>query len=144
MPVTHDTRASGVLARAAPAAHAVLRIGTALLFMQHGAQKLLGMFGGSGPDGGTVELVSRMGLAGILELIGGGLILLGLFTRPVALILVGEMIAALFIAHLPRGGAPVQNGGELPLLYALVFLFLATAGAGPFSVDRRVRPNTRF
>lgn len=122
------------------AAHALLRIGAALLFMQHGAQKLLGMFGGFGPEGGTAQLVSLYGAAGIIELFGGLLILIGLFTRPVALIAAIEMLIAFFYAHFPQGGAPVENGGELPLLYALVWLFLAANGAGPLSADARLRP----
>jgi putative oxidoreductase len=102
------------------AAYVLLRAGTGLLFMQHGLQKLFGLFGGS-----TVPLASRMGVAGILELVGGLLLVLGLFTRPVALILAGEMAVAYVIAHLPRGAVPIQNGGELALLYALIFVFLA-------------------
>ncbi|HYC31477.1 MAG TPA: DoxX family protein [Gemmatimonadales bacterium] len=127
--------------RFAPAAHGVLRIGAGLLFMQHGLQKLFGMFGGMGDDGGTVELMSQMGLAGVLETFGGLLIVIGLLTRPVALVLMLEMLAAYTIAHLPRGGAPIENGGELALLYALLWAFFATNGPGPFSVDqRRTRP----
>jgi putative oxidoreductase len=76
-----------------------------------------------------------MGVAGILEFGGGLLLILGLLTRPVAAILCIEMLAAFVMAHLPKGGWPVQNGGELPLLYALVFAYLATHGAGPMSVD---------
>jgi putative oxidoreductase len=76
-----------------------------------------------------------LGLAAFLELLGGSLLVLGLWTRPVAFVLVGEMLAAFLIAHFPRGGWPIQNGGELPLLYALVFAFLTAAGAGPASVD---------
>ena len=123
--------------RLAPATHAVLRIGTGLLFMQHGLQKLFGMFGGINGEGGTVELMSRIGLAGVLEAFGGPLIVIGLLTRPVALVLMLEMVAAFAIAHLPRGGAPIQNGGELPLLFALVWAFFAANGAGPYSVDQR-------
>ena len=123
--------------RFAPTAHAVLRIGAGLLFMQHGVQKLFGMFGGMGGTGETVTLMSRLGLAGVLETFGGLLIVIGLLTRPVALVLMLEMLAAFFIAHLPRGGAPIQNGGELPLLFALIFAFFATNGAGPYSVDQR-------
>jgi putative oxidoreductase len=78
-----------------------------------------------------------MGLAGVLETFGGLLIVIGLLTRPVALLLAGEMLVALFQAHLPRGGVPLQNGGEMPLLYMLVFLFLAGNGAGPISLDAR-------
>ena len=130
------------LAWAGPVTHALLRIGSGLLFMQHGAQKLLGWFGGVGPGGGTVELMSRYGLAGVLELFGGALIVAGLFTRPVAFLLVGEMFVAYLIAHAPQGPVPVQNGGETPLLFALIFAFLAGNGAGPASVDaaRRRRP----
>ncbi|HEU4698768.1 MAG TPA: DoxX family protein [Gemmatimonadales bacterium] len=117
------------------ATHAVLRIGAGLLFMQHGAQKLFGAFGGMGPNGGTVQLFSQFGLAGVFEFFGGLLIVLGLLTRPVAVILLCEMLVAFFQAHLPRGGFPIQNGGELALLYALVWAFLAGHGAGPASVD---------
>jgi putative oxidoreductase len=121
-----------------PTAVAILRIGAGLLFMQHGLQKLFGLFGGfGGTPGATAPLVSQMGLAGVLEVGGGLLLVLGLFVRPVALILAAEMIVAYILAHLPRGGVPLENGGELALLYALVFVFLAARGAGPVSVDAR-------
>jgi putative oxidoreductase len=120
-----------------PATHALLRIGAGLLFMQHGAQKLLGWLGGFGGEpGATAELFSLMGLAGVLELFGGLLIVLGLLTRPVALLVALEMVSAYFMAHQPRGGFPIQNGGELALLYALVFVFLLANGSGPVSLDR--------
>jgi len=119
------------------ATHAVLRIGAGLLFMQHGAQKLFGWLGGfGGTPGATAELMSQMGLAGVLEFFGGLLIVVGLFTRPVAVVLALEMVAAYLIAHMPQGGFPIQNGGELALLNLLIFLHLAAAGAGPASVDR--------
>ena len=122
----------------APTAVAILRIGAGLLFMQHGLQKLFGLLGGfGGTPGATAPLMSLMGLAGVLEFAGGLLLVLGLFVRPVALILAMEMIVAYVQAHLPNGGFPVQNGGELALLYALVFFFLAARGAGPVSVDAR-------
>lgn len=122
----------------APAALAILRIGAGLLFMQHGLQKLFGILGGfGGTPGATAPLDSLMGVAGILELAGGALLVAGLFVRPVALILAAEMVVAYFQAHLPQGGMPIQNGGELALLYALVFAFLAARGAGPVSVDAR-------
>jgi putative oxidoreductase len=108
----------------ADGADVLLRAGSGLLFMAHGLQKLFGLFGGLG-DGATASLASRMGVAGVLELFGGVLLVLGLFTRPVALILAGEMLVAYVIAHLPRGAVPLQNGGELALLYALIFIFLA-------------------
>jgi putative oxidoreductase len=116
-------------------AHALLRIGAGLLFLQHALQKLFGLLGGT-----PVPLSSMLGAAGVIELVGATLLVLGLWTRPVALVLAGEMVAAFLIAHLPRGGWPIQNGGELPLLYALIFLFLAAAGAGPASVDAARRP----
>jgi putative oxidoreductase len=117
--------------------HAALRIGAGLLFMQHGAQKLFGWLGGiGGQPGATVELFSQMGLAGVLEFFGGLLIVLGLFTRPVALILMLEMVTAYFTVHNPRGGFPIQNGGELALLYALVFAYFVGNGSGTASLDR--------
>jgi putative oxidoreductase len=118
-----------------PATHALLRAVAALLFMQHGVQKLFGWLGGVGGSGGTVPLASLMGVAGLLEVAGGALLLLGLLTRPVALVLAGEMIAAYVIAHLPQGGFPVQNQGELALLFGGVFVFLFGNGAGPLSLD---------
>lgn len=122
---------------------AVLRIGAGLLFMQHGGQKLFGWFGGFGGEpGNTAELFSQMGLAGVLEFFGGLLIVVGLFTRPVAIILVLEMIAAYVIAHMPQGGFPIQNGGELALLFALIFAYFAIHGAGPASVDSRIGSRT--
>ncbi|HSH46938.1 MAG TPA: DoxX family protein [Longimicrobiales bacterium] len=113
---------------------AVLRIGAALLFMQHGAQKLLGWFGGMG-EGATAELFTLMGLAGVIELVGGLLLLIGLLTRPVAALAAVEMVVAYFMAHMPQGGFPIENQGELALLYALIWAYIAVAGAGPASVD---------
>lgn len=113
---------------------AIFRIGAGLLFMQHGAQKLFGLLGGTQVG----SLFSQMGLAGILEFFGGLLIVLGLFTRPVAIILSLEMIIAYFIAHQPQGGFPIQNGGELALLYAFTFALIATIGPGLFSLDARL------
>jgi putative oxidoreductase len=121
-----------------PTAVAILRIGAGLLFMQHGLQKLFGLFGGfGGTPGATAPLASLMGVAGVLELVGGAMLILGLFVRPVALILAVEMIVAYVKSHQPQGGMPIQNGGELALVYALIFVFLAARGAGPFSVDAR-------
>ena len=122
----------------APLAQAVLRIGTGLLFMQHGAQKLFGLLGGVDGNGATVELLSQFGLAGVLELFGGALVVVGLFTRPVAAVLTALMVAAYAIAHAAQAVFPVQNGGELALLYA----FLAGSGPGAWSLDglrRRTR-----
>jgi len=111
------------------------RIVVGFLFWQHGAQKLLGWFGGSGPDGGTVELVSLMGLAGVLEFFGGILIAVGFLTKPVAFVLAGEMAVAYFMGHAPRGFWPIENGGEKAAFYAFAFLYLAVRGAGSVSVD---------
>jgi putative oxidoreductase len=110
--------------------HATLRIGAALLFMEHGLQKMFGLLGGN-----VVPLNSQLGVAGVLELVGGIMLALGLLTRPVAIVLMVEMIVAYFTAHAPRGIWPVRNGGELALLYALVFAFFAANGPGPLSVD---------
>jgi putative oxidoreductase len=121
-----------------PYTHAALRIGAGLLFMQHGLQKLFGMFGGIG--GRSVPLMSEFGVAGVLETFGSLLIVLGLLTRPVALLLALEMLVAFFQFHFPQGGMPIENRGELPLLFMLVWLFFAGNGAGPFSLDARRRP----
>lgn len=120
-------------------AHAILRVGAALLFIEHGLQKVFGVMGGFGSPGGTAELMSRFGFAGYLELAGGVLLIAGFLTRSVAAVLLLEMIIAFFMAHFPRGGWPVENIGEIPLLYACVFVFLAANGAGPFSVDERAK-----
>jgi putative oxidoreductase len=133
----------GAIATLAPYTHALLRAGAGLLFVQHGLQKLFGLFGGFGAPGATAPLISQMGLAGILETGGGLLLILGLFTRPVAFLVAGEMAVAYFQAHLPQGGWPIENHGEQPLLYMLVFLFLLGAGAGPVSLDARLRGNRR-
>lgn len=132
------TGANGVLsglAKFTPVTHVILRIAAGLLFMQHGAQKLFGWFGGMGGSGATAELFSQMGAAGVLEFFGGLLIVVGLLTRPVALVLAIEMVVAYVMAHMPHALAPIQNGGELALLYAVIFLYFATAGAGRASVD---------
>ena len=107
------------------------RIVTGLLFWEHGAQKLLGWLGGQQVQ----QLASQFGLAGILEFFGGILIILGLFTRPVAFLLSGEMAVAYFQVHAPNGLWPVQNQGEIVALYSFVFLFFAAHGAGPYSLD---------
>ena len=127
--------------RSARATHVILRVGTGLFFMLHGTQKMLGWFGGFGPSGGTAPVTSLMGVAGILELVGGLLLVVGFLTRPVALVLAGEMVTAAVLVHLPRGGWPLENGGELPLLYAALFLFLLGNGAGPASIDSLVWPH---
>jgi len=109
----------------------LLRIVTGFLFWQHGAQKLLGFPGGE-PVG---DFFGMMGLAGLLEFVGGALLVLGLFTRPVAFILSGQMAWAYFQVHAPQGFWPIQNGGELAAFYSFAFLYVAARGGGVFSVD---------
>lgn len=119
-----------------------LRIVTGFLFWQHGAQKLFAMLGAEQ----AAEFPELRFWAGVLEFFGGILIALGLFTRPVAFVLAGEMAVAYFLAHLPRGFWPALNGGELAALYCFIFLYLAARGGGSFSLDglwaarRRSRP----
>ena len=111
----------------------LLRIITGFLFLQHGSAKLFGIPNIAMFDG--LQLISLMGLAGILELVGGTLILIGLFTRPTAFILSGQMAVAYFMAHASNGFLPILNQGELAVLYSFVFLYFSVAGAGAFSVD---------
>jgi putative oxidoreductase len=111
----------------------LLRIVAAFLFMAHGTQKLFG-WPASEPQK-SVELMSLHGLAGALETFGGLLLLLGLFTRPIAFVLAGEMAVAYFMAHAPRGFWPILNRGELPVLFCFLFLYLASTGGGPWSLD---------
>ena len=113
----------------------IFRVVVGLLFMQHGAQKLFGWFGGIDGAGGSAGLVGMMGVAGVLEFFGGLLIVLGLLTRPVAFLLSGQMAVAYFMAHAPQGAVPVLNGGELAALYAFAFLYLVAAGPGRLSLD---------
>jgi len=112
----------------------VLRMVTALLFIQHGSMKLLGFPPSEAFTG--VKLFSLIGFAGVLELFGGLLILLGLFTRPAAFILSGEMAFAYFMAHASHGIYPALNHGELAVLYCFVFLYLSVAGGGVWGIDR--------
>jgi putative oxidoreductase len=114
----------------------ILRIVTAFLFVEHGTQKWLSF---PGARASPIELASLSGVAGLLELIGGALLLLGLFTRPVAFLLSGLMAVAYFIAHAPQGFWPLLNRGELAVLYCFVFLYLCAAGGGPWSVDHWLR-----
>lgn len=124
-----------------PQALAVLRIVTALCFMAHGTQKLFGL--PASQMGGTVELFSLMGLAGVLEVFGGLAILLGFFTRPVAFILAGQMAYAFWFVHVPMMGQgniiPVANGGDGAVLFCFVFLYLVFSGAGTWSLDEALK-----
>ena len=123
------------LSRFAPYLLSALRIAAAAIFIPHGMQKLLNV-----PDGqGTVAMFSQMWFAGVLELFGGLLMLLGLFARPVALVLSGEMAVAYYLAHFPRGPWPILNGGELAVLFCFIWLYVTVAGPGPWSLDAIVR-----
>jgi putative oxidoreductase len=125
------------LNRYQPQALAVLRIVTALCFMAHGTQKMFGFPAQMG--GGGFDLFSLMGLAAVLEVFGGLAILLGVFTRPVAFILAGQMAYAFWFVHVPMMGQgniiPVANGGDGAVLFCFVFLYLVFAGPGAWSVD---------
>jgi putative oxidoreductase len=118
------------LAPFAPYAYALLRIIAALLFVSHGGQKIFGWFGGP-----SVPLTSLFGLAGILEIILGILIAIGLLTAVAAFIASGEMAGAYFIGHFPKSFWPLENQGEPAVLFCFIFLYMATQGAGIWSVD---------
>ncbi|RYF99377.1 MAG: DoxX family protein, partial [Caulobacteraceae bacterium] len=125
-----------------PYALTALRVITALAFMAHGTQKMFG-FPASQMGGGSFELFSLMGLAAVLEVFGGLAILLGLFTRPVAFVLAGQMAYAFWFVHVPMMGQgniiPAANGGDGAVLFCFVFLYLVFAGPGAFSLDEMLR-----
>jgi putative oxidoreductase len=127
------TKLEGKMQSWSPILLSLLRIVTALMFFQHGSAKLFHVPHVPTFDG--VQAISLFGMAGILEVVGGFLLLIGLFTRPVAFILSGEMAFAYFIAHAPHAFLPVLNGGELAVEWCFVFLYLAAAGPGAWSVD---------
>jgi putative oxidoreductase len=120
----------------APHFLSLLRVMTGLLFLQHGTAKILGF---PPSDFGGQPLMSMTGFSGMLELVGGALIVVGLFTRPVAFIFSGMMAVAYFMVHAPQNFYPLLNGGELAALYCFVFLYLSAAGGGPWSLDRAIR-----
>jgi len=111
----------------------LLRIILGFLFLQHGTAKLFGAPHVAMFDG--LQLLSVMGAAGIIELVGGTLLLVGLFTRPVAFILSGQMAVGYFMMHAPNGFLPILNGGEMAVMYCFTFLYFAAAGAGAYSLD---------
>lgn len=115
----------------APRILGILRIVTALLFMTHGSQKLLGF----PASNHSPELFSLLWFAGFLELVGGFFVLIGLFTRPVAFVLSGQMAVAYWMAHAPKSFFPALNGGDAAILFCFIFLYLVFAGPGAFSVD---------
>lgn len=124
----------------APRLLSVLRIVTGLIFVAYGLQKILGF--PAPPASGLPATFTLSWWAGMLELIGGPLIIIGLFTRPVAFVLSGFMAFAYFIAHAPRAFYPLLNGGNLAILFCFVFLYLVAAGAGPWSLDAIMRRRT--
>ena len=119
----------------APQLLSVLRIITAALFIFSGTIKLFGYPFGMPPDGGTASFPSQVWIGGFLEVVGGGLFLVGLFTRPVAFVLSGEMAVAYFQFHAPGGFWPHQNGGIPAILMCFIFLYFSAAGPGPWSLD---------
>ena len=119
----------------APRVLSIVRIVCGLIFTEHGTQKWLG-FPASGKP--APELLSISGIGGVMELIGGALLVFGLFTRPVAFLLSGEMAVAYWMSHAPRGLFPVLNGGDAAILYCFIFLYLAFAGGGAWSLDRAI------
>lgn len=121
-----------------PRVLSLVRIVSAFLFMAHGTQK---MFGFPAEQRYPFELFSLSGVAGVLEVVGGFLLLIGLFTRPVAFILSGQMAFAYFIAHAPNGFWPLNNHGELATMFSFVFLYFAFAGGGSWSVDSLCKRN---
>jgi putative oxidoreductase len=125
----------------APLLLSLVRIVAALGFLTHGTQKLFGVPALEPRNG--VELMSMMGLAGAIETVGGALLLIGLFTRPVAFLCAGQMAAAYFMVHAPQSFWPLLNGGELASVYCFLFLYLSAAGAGPLSVDAMMRGSRR-
>jgi putative oxidoreductase len=115
----------------------VLRIITGLMIIEHGMGKLLGF--PALPAYANIQPMSLLGAAGFIELIGGALLILGLFTQPAAFIVSGEMAVAYFMVHAPKGFFPLLNGGTLAITYCFACLYLATAGAGPWSVDAAMK-----
>jgi len=114
-----------------PALLAAVRVVAGFLFACHGAQKVLGLFGGVDEQGGAAPLLSLIGVGGLIELLAGALVAVGLLSRYAAFIASGQMAVAYFMAHQPEGVLPITNGGELAALYAFVFLYLAARGPGP-------------
>jgi len=121
----------------APRLLAALRIVSALLFLEHGLVKVLGFPPGAAP--GQQELLSFFGIAGLIETVGGVLLLIGLFTRPVAFLLAGEMAVGYFVVHATQSFFPAVNGGDAAILFCFVFLYLSAAGAGAWSADEMRR-----
>jgi len=130
----------GVVARWSawgPQLGSLLRIVSAMLFAMAGSVKLFGWPMGMPPDGSTATFMTQVWIGGVLEVVGGVLLMLGLFTRPVAFILSGQMAVAYFQFHQPQGFWPVQNGGVAAVVYCFLWLYYSAAGAGPWSLDAK-------
>lgn len=126
-----------------PRIQSMLRIVAAIMLMLAGSVKLFAVPAGVPPNGGTVPLLSEAGIAGVLEVFGGALLLVGLFTRPVAFLLSGEMAVAYFQYHFPQNVWPVLSGGVPAVLYCFVWLYFSAAGAGPWSLDAMRRKSDK-
>ncbi len=135
MPANRDLVARWVAL--GPRLQSLLRIVAAFMFMLSGTTIVFAVPAGMPPDGGTAPLMSQIWIGGVLELVGGALLLVGLFTRPVAFLLAGEMAVAYFQFHFPQGFWPSMNGGVAAALYCFVWLYFSAAGAGPWSLDAR-------
>ena len=120
-----------------PQLQSLLRIAAASIFISFGTMKLWAFPAGVPPDGGTVPFLSQLWIGALLEVLGGGLLLLGLFTRPVAFLLAGEMAVAYFQFHYPQGFWPTLNGGVHAALYCFLWLYFSAAGPGPWSLDAK-------
>jgi len=118
----------------APRALAALRIVAGLLFLAHGLVKLIGFPEAAQP--GQQDLMTLMGVGAVLEVVGGGLVMLGLFTRPTAFVLSGMMAVAYFMFHAPASVYPVLNGGDAAILFSFIFLYLSASGPGAWSIDQ--------
>lgn len=130
--------------RAADIAYFLLRIVAGLLFLQAGGLKMFGWFGGMPPDHSTAKFISEVWIGGVLETVGGILIMIGLFTRPAAFIVSGEMAVAYWQFHAPHGGIfPIQNHGETAALFCFIFLYMAAQGGGIWSVDALMQKRRR-
>jgi len=126
----------------APYFLSILRIIAAFLFVQYGTTKLLAFPAAVMPDGGTASLASLPGVAGALELVGGALLLIGLFTRPVAFVLSGQMAVAYFMGHAGQGFWPILNGGAPAVFFCFLWLYLSAAGPGPWGIDAKLKSNS--
>src|SRR4051794_640761 len=138
-PVTTQSTSGG---RAEQATYFLLRVVAGWLFLQSGSVILFGWFGGM-PGGASPPLMSQIGIGGVLELVGGLAILLGLFTRPVAFVLSGEMAVAYWQFHAPHGAWPVLNHGESSVLFCFIFLYMAAQGSGDWSLDALIKRKPR-